>query len=374
MNELSLRYGVKRLSLPTSWQNSTQSKRTAIIDDMNTQIPKSMQAVLLREKGGPLAVRQISTPQPGRGEVLVRMAASPINPSDIGFINGGYGPQKPFPVVPGFEGSGTVVAAGPGLLPRWLLGKRVACAVSGTGGAWAEYLVTRAMLCIPLKQHISMEQGAMLLVNPMTALAFFDILKSEKHAAMVNTAAASALGKMIIQLGRRYKVPVINIVRRREQVDLMHSMGAELVLLSSDKNFIYQFRDLARRLKATLILDAVGGELARQMLEVAPVGSTLLLYANLSGEKLEIDPHGLWREDKRVAGFYLGNWAEKRNIFQSLRDVRRVRQWGDSDLKSSIHKRMPLSAAQLALEMYRNNMTAGKVLLVADSKNVRLDG
>lgn len=113
---------------------------------MNTPVPNSMQAVLIGEKGGPLVVRQTPTPQPGPGDVLVRMAASPINPSDIGFIEGGYGSQKPFPTVPGFEGSGTVVAAGPGLLPRLLLGKRVACAVSGTGGAWAEYLVTRGML------------------------------------------------------------------------------------------------------------------------------------------------------------------------------------------------------------------------------------
>lgn len=84
---------------------------------MSASLPKNMQAVLLGENGGPLSVRQIPVPQPGSGEVLVRMAASPINPSDLGFIKGGYGFQKPFPVVPGFEGSGIVVAAGPGLLP-----------------------------------------------------------------------------------------------------------------------------------------------------------------------------------------------------------------------------------------------------------------
>ncbi len=90
-----------------------------------------------------------------------------------------------------------MIAAGPGWLPRLWMGKRVACAVSAIGGTWAEYLVIRAMLSVPLPKNLSLEQGAMMLVNPMSALAFFDIVKSEKHAAIANTAAASALGRMI---------------------------------------------------------------------------------------------------------------------------------------------------------------------------------
>lgn len=254
------------------------------------------------------------------------------------------------------------------------LGKRVACAVSATGGTWAEYLVTRAILCVPLQKNLSLEQGAMMLVNPMSALAFFDIVKSGKHPAIVNTAAASALGRMIIRLGRRYHVPVINVVRRQEQVDLLRSLGAEFVLQSNDANFSNDFRILTQRLDATLILDAVGGELARQMFEIAPAGTTLLLYANLSGEDLALDPHGLANEDKRIAGFYLGNWAAKRSIFQTLRDIRRIQQLGATDLQSTIQKRLPLSDAQKAVEMYQKNMTAGKVLLVADPEKVRVDG
>lgn len=340
---------------------------------MNPIIPKSMQAVLLGEFGKPLVVDQIPVPIPGPGEVLVRMAASPINPSDLGFIKGGYGFQKAFPIVPGFEGSGTVVAAGPGLLPRLWLGKRVACAVSATGGTWAEYLVTRANLCVPLQKNLSMEQGAMMLVNPMSALAFFDIIKREKHQAIVNTAAASTLGRMIVRLGRRHHVPVINVVRRKGQVDLLNSIGTEYVLQSNDPNFSRDFRILTQSLNSTLILDAVGGKLARIMLELAPKGTTLLLYANLSGEELALDPHGLGSENKRIAGFYLGNWVEKRDILQTLKDIRRVQQFGASDLQSTVQKRLPLSAVQQAMEIYQNNMTAGKILLVADPEKVSVD-
>jgi NADPH2:quinone reductase len=341
---------------------------------MSTSLPKIMQAILLEEIGGPLKVRQIPVPQPGRGEVLVRMAASPINPSDLGFLKGSYDSQKTIPVVPGFEGSGTVVASGPGLLPRLLVGKRVACAVSATGGAWAEYLVTRATLCVPLPKNLSFEQGAMMLVNPMSALALFDIVRSEKHAAIANTAAASMLGRMILRLGLRYHVPVINIVRRQEQADLLRSLGAEFVLQSQEPNFSDQFRELALRLKATLILDAVGGKLARQLLDAAPARSTLLLYANLSGEELTLDSRGLVGEDKIIAGFYLGNWAAKRGIVQVLRDVQRVQRLAATNLQSDVQKRLPLPAVQQAMDLYQKHMTAGKVLLVADPQTIQVDG
>ncbi len=341
---------------------------------MGISIPKSMQAVLLAENGGTLTVGHIPVPQPGPGQVLIRMAASPINPSDLGFLKGGYGFQKGLPIVPGFEGSGTVVAAGPGLLPRIWLGKRVACAVSATGGTWAEYLVTRAALCVPLQKSLSLEQGAMMLVNPLTALAFFDIVRREKHAALVNTAAASALGKMIIRLGHRYQVPVINIVRRQEQVDLLRSLGARFVLQSNDPNFYVQLRDLTHRLKATLILDAVGGELAQQLLDATPFGSTLLLYANLSGGRYSIDLRPLGMEDKRLAGFFLGNWVAKRNLIQVLRDTHRVQRLAAADLQTVVQKRFPLSAVHQAVELYQRDMTAGKVLLVADPGKIRMDG
>jgi NADPH2:quinone reductase len=301
------------------------------------------------------------------------MAASPINPSDLGFIRGGYGFKKSYPIVPGFEGSGTVVAAGPGLLPQLWLGKCVACAVSATGCTWAEYLVTRAMLCVPLPKDLSLEQGAMMLVNPLSVLTFFDIVKREKHSAIVNTASTRALGKMVIRLGRRYHIPVINIVWRKEQANLLYSMGAEFVLQSNDANFVSAFRTHAQRLNATLILDAMRGRLARQLLDAAPARSTLLEYANLSGEELVLNPRELMGGDKRVTGFCLGNWATPKSIFQTLKDTRRVQFLGNSDLQSTFQKRLPLSDAQRAVNLYQRNMTAGKILLVADREKIRVE-
>src|SRR5215470_8583072 len=123
-----------------------------------TSIPSTMRAVEVRaydDKPESIFVAEIPVPRPAAGEVLVRMAAAPINPSDVSFINGLYGVKKPLPAIPGFEGSGTVVATGGGLMGRFLMGKRVAChaaAPNVAGGTWAEYLATPANFCVPLRK------------------------------------------------------------------------------------------------------------------------------------------------------------------------------------------------------------------------------
>ena len=113
-----------------------------------TSIPVTMRAVQLRAYDGnpeSVAVVELPVPRPGPGQVLIRVAASPINPSDLMFIRGLYGFKKPLPATPGFEGSGTVVEAGSGMMPRFLKGRRVACAAADpniAGGMWAEYPVS----------------------------------------------------------------------------------------------------------------------------------------------------------------------------------------------------------------------------------------
>jgi NADPH:quinone reductase len=336
---------------------------------MSLIIPESMQAVQLDKDGGPLSVRQIPVPRPGPGDVLIRMAASPINPSDLGFIAGGHGYEKTFPVVPGIEGSGVVVASGPGLLPKILMGRRVACAKQATtDGAWAEYMVTRATQSIPLRKNISNEQGAMLLVNPLTALVFFDILKKGRHAAFINTAAASALGRMMVRLALKKGIPLINIVRRKDQADLLRSLGAEYVLISTEPGFGQELSALAHRLNATLILDAICGTFTQQLIDAAPDGSLVLLYSNLSREPSSISPHSLWNHDIRVEGFYLGVWTAKQNLLRILGLSQEVQDLAGTDLQSSIYRRLPLSAAREGLELYQKNMTAGKILLTMESK------
>src|SRR5579872_4059075 len=136
---------------------------------MAPAVPRFMRAVVLESFNGPesLKVRDKEVPSLRSGEVLIRIEAASMNPSDLVFLRNRYGVKKPLPVVPGFEGSGTVAAAH-GALARLLLGRRVACHAPETGdGTWAEYMVCRASACIPLLAAVTIEEGASLMVNPL---------------------------------------------------------------------------------------------------------------------------------------------------------------------------------------------------------------
>ncbi len=320
-------------------------------------------------------VSSIPVPRPQAGQVLIRMAAAPINPSDLGSLSGlSYSGKRQFPFTPGLEGSGTVIESGEGFMPRLLNGRRVACSAMLTGdGTWAEYMVTSAQLCIPLNRNVSFERGAMLLVNPLSALAILEIAQQGKHRAIVSTAAASALGAMILRLGKRRKVPVIHVVRRQAQVDWVRRLGGEYVLNSSDSDFVDQLRTLAHKLQATLLLDAISGSMTQQLAEAAPFGSTILLYSRLSDEACILDARTALVKDLHFDGWFLANWLGKKNLLQVLQLSQQAQSLLATDLQSPIHKRFPLAAAQKGLETYVNHMSAGKILLVANPQEVTLD-
>lgn len=329
-----------------------------------------MRAVQLRAYDGnpqSITVVELPIPRPGPGQVLIRVAASPINPSDQMFIRGLYGFKKPLPAIPGFEGSGTVVEAGSGMMPRFLMGRRVACAAADpnlAGGMWAEYIVTSAQLCVPLSKQMNMEQGATMLVNPLTAWALLAEARLGRHRAIVQTAAASALGRMVIRLGRRFSIPTINVVRRAEQAELLRKMGAEYVLNSTDPGFDAGLGDLCRRLEASIGFDAVAGEMSARVLRAQPRGSRLLVYGALSLESSQIDPASLIFEGKRVEGFWLTAWLRRRNILRQLCVARQIQGLLAGDLKTDIQARLALKEAARGLEQYASHMTGGKILLL----------
>jgi NADPH:quinone reductase len=332
---------------------------------MEPDIPTTMQAVQLDDPGQPVVVRRIAVPRPGPGQVLVRVAAAPINPTDLGLLRGSRAAGRGMPLVPGSEGSGTVAAAGAGLLPRLLLNRRVAVASApGSDGTWADYVLTRASYCMPLSRHLSFEQGAMLVVNPLTALAFFDMAGRDRHAALVSTAAAGALGRMVLRLGQRQNVPVIHVVRRAAQAAVLRSLGAEHVLVSDRPDFAETLRQRAADLHATLLLDAVAGEMTGVLLEAAPAGSTVVVYGSLSRQPTTLEPRTLLFGDKRVAGFYLPNWLRRRSLLQTIWLSQRVQRLASSVLQTTVRQRRPLPDVQAALDGYVSDMTAGKIILV----------
>jgi NADPH2:quinone reductase len=332
-------------------------------------IPATMRAVLLRDyEGGPdsITVDEVPVPHPGPGQVLVKIAASPVNPSDLAFIKGFYGFKKTLPTIPGFEGSGTVVAAGSGLMPRFLMGKRVACAAAEpniNGGTWAQYLATNANRCIPLNKEVSMEQGASLLINPMTAWGLLEQARKSGHRAVVQSAAAGALGRMIVKLAQRLSITTINIVRRAEQEELLRGMGAEHVLNENAPEFDSTLRDLCHSLGAGIGFDAVAGEMSGRILRAQPHGSRLLVYGALSLKPSQVDPTLLIFERKRVEGFWLSPWLRTKNMLSQRRIAGRIQKLLSTDLSTAVQARLPLEDFARGLAKYKHHMTNGKVLL-----------
>lgn len=325
-----------------------------------------MTAVRLESPGGPLVIRSVPVPLPGPGEVLVKIAAAPVNPSDLARIKKVSSEEDALNFSPGIEGSGTVVAAGTGILPKLWMKKRVACSsASSASGTWAEFMVTSASMCFPISKKIPEEQVAMTLVNPLTALAFFDIILKYKHKAIINTAAASALGRIIELLGNIHHVPVINIVHNQNQLDGLRASGSGYVLNSSDILFLNSLNELANKLNATLLLDAVGGNQLYDMIDAMPYASSVVLYGNLSGDaQIAFNPATLIAKNIKISGFYLANAAKENSLVKNILNVRQVNQLFKSGLRINIRNKFPLNKVQEAIDYYRTDMSAGKVLLI----------
>src|SRR6185503_6399809 len=158
-------------------------------------LPTSMKGLASIASGVELVERPVPTPK--RGQVLVHMRAAPINPNDLMLLDGNYEVKKPAGTIAGFEGTGTVVATGGGAIARIMLGREVACSVGDGDGTWAEYACAEATQCAPLGKGTDPQQAAMLLTNPLTASVLLDTARRAGHRAVVQNAAAGAIGKML---------------------------------------------------------------------------------------------------------------------------------------------------------------------------------
>lgn len=266
----------------------TEDTRSALWKSARTSIPVAMSLQvrsLVRPDGVvEVALHEAPTPTPGPDEVLVRLDAAPINPSDLNVVfaradldtlratgtatlpaltatippaaMAGHAARlgKPLPV--GNEGAGLVVAAGASPAAQALLGRTVG--VYG-GATYAEHRCLPAAMCLALPDGVSAEQGASHFVNPMTALCMLETMRREGHTAIIHTAAASNLGQMLVKLCAKDGVPLVNVVRRAEQAATLRALGAEHVVDSSAASFEDDLVDAIARTGATLAFDAVGG-------------------------------------------------------------------------------------------------------------------
>ncbi|HEX7925698.1 MAG TPA: zinc-binding dehydrogenase, partial [Bradyrhizobium sp.] len=239
-----------------------------------------------------LSLVNVPTPEPGPDEVVVRVEASPINPSDLGLLIGPANMaaakvtgSKELPVVtarvpeaalPGLvarldesmpvgnEGAGVVIRTGSSDAAKALMGRTVAM----IGGAmYAQYRTLRVNECLPLPDGITPAEGASCFVNPLTALGMTETMRREGHKALVHTAAASNLGQMLNKICLKDGIGLVNIVRNKEQADILHKIGAKHVVDSSAPDFMDKLTGALVETGATIAFDAIGGgKLAGQIL------------------------------------------------------------------------------------------------------------
>ncbi len=334
----------------------------------HSALPSTHKVVQLSSYDGASALSLVEKPlpRPEGKQVLVKVLHAPINPSDVMFARGLYGLKKPLPTVPGFEASGVVVEAG-NLIGKALVGRRVAFThLDAHDGTWAEYCLTDVTSCFPLKSGVSDEQGAMLIVNPLTAWGMCHTAHKDdvgkEHKAIIHTAAASALGRFLCVLAERKGLPVIHVVRRAEQRKILTDLGGRHVLDTSDADFDKQLKTLAKQIGATLAFDAVAGAMTGRLVEAMPRGSTVRVYGALSEEPVVLNPGSLIFAGKSVRGFYLSELFSPSTLPALLKGALDIQSIVEDGFNTAVAARRPLSEARDAVDGYLKDMTAGKTL------------
>jgi NADPH2:quinone reductase len=326
-----------------------------------------MKAAVFESFGQPsevLRIREVPDPKPGPGQVRVRMIASPINPSDLLVVEGRYGVLPSLPSTPGFEGVGIVDEVGAGLLGRFVKGKRVV-AINAEGGNWAELAVIPARQARPVPDDISDEQAATFFVNPATVLAMVrHLLAVPKGEWLLQSAAGSTLGRMIINLGRHDGFKTANVVRRRDAIAELKSLGGDAVISSSDGPIDEQVRHVAGSDGVRYAVDPVGGETGTGVFRSLAPGGRLLLYGTLSAEPLQVEPRLVISGPRAIEGFWLGHWMRQRSIPSTLllfREIAALIRQGV--LRSDIGQTYPLDNIKAAVQQAETVGRQGKVLL-----------
>ncbi len=293
-------------------------------------------------------------------EVLIRVLASPVNPSDLGTLAGSYGALPKLPAVAGREGVGEIVEAGPaanGLAP----GDRVLLP-EGAGG-WREWMTAPARGLIPVPASIPIEQAAMASINPPTARLLLDSFVDLRPGDWVaQNAANSAVGHYLIQMARARGVHTLNFVRDPAWISRLRDLGADEVLVDEDAS-AQAARKLTGGRGAKLALNSVGGPSAIRLIKTLADGGTLVTFGGMTGEPVRFPTRHLIFHDIRLRGFWLNRWKQdatgeqRADLFADI-----FAQMADGTLRAPVESPHPLADHATALEQAARGGRRGKIL------------
>ncbi|MEM8792277.1 MAG: zinc-binding dehydrogenase [Pseudomonadota bacterium] len=343
-------------------------------------LPTDMQALTLKEDGfgrgpgiGPyledfdshLSVDRIPLPTPGEGQVLIRLRKAAVNPSDIHFVKGEYGLPRVKHAVAGFEGCGDVVATGG--KAEALADRRVAFIGSPTGtGAWAEYVLAEATSCVPLPDAIRDEDGAAFFVNPLTAVGMISLVEDYGSPAVVLSAGASQLSKLMIGLAAERGIKTIALVRRAEQIDLLSGLGADHPLDITAEDFPAAFAEASKQEKPRVFLDAVVDDVSAKIFFGMPNRTRWVIYGLLDPKPSVLDQMGqLVFTGKKIEGFWLTHWLT--SVDQKTREAAFstvFRKFSSGEWQTDVREEIELSKAPEKLAPLLRQSNTGKLLFV----------
>src|ERR1700692_4127258 len=332
-----------------------------------------MKALIFRETGEPksvLELAEIPTPPLTAGEVLVRVLLSPINASDLHMVRGRYGYQPELPASPGIEGVGIVEAVGPGVQGP-IPGTRVV--FIDTWNTWREQIVCPADKLVPVPDGLDDPAASTSYINPLTAWALISSGHNLKEGDwLLQTAAASSVGKFVLQLAQQYRFKTINVIRRREQESIIRNLGGDEVICTADEDLRSRLQELTAGKGIERAIDCVAGDLGAEIARNLAPGGTMLVYGALSSHR-QTDPAKftmpllaprLIYSIATVRGWWLPRWVPS----QPLAAVRAV----TSDLLTMLSNgaltpptivRHPLKDFQEAIRLADGEAGQEKVLL-----------
>jgi NADPH:quinone reductase len=333
-----------------------------------TMRSSTMRAVRFAEFGEPadvLTVETVPSPSAGEGEVVLRMRARPVNPSDLSMLRGRYGLLPPLPATPGLEGMGEVESLGAGVTSA-AVGQRVV-PLGVSPGAWAERMVAPAARIVPVPDGVSDEAAAQLVVNPLTAwVLVVDELDLGPGEWLLQNAAGSTLGRVVLQLARARGFRTINVVRRAEQAEELLALGADEVIVSERDDVGERVREITAGEGAAKAIDAVGGEPGGRMAAALAPRGTLITYGRLSQEPfVPLDTRLQIFGGTTVRGFWLARWFEEvapEHVEQTIATVLGLMAEGVVD--PPVEARYDLADVRAAVAHAERPGRSGEVLLI----------
>ncbi len=299
------------------------------------------------------------------GELLIRMAAAPCNPSDIAFMQGGYNVVKPLPAVPGFEGSGFVADIGEGVDKTWL-GKRVSLFIQGDGdGSWAEYVVAQAGNLLAIDDGLTTDQAAMFFVNPFTAWGLMEMVAEHGASCILINAAGSRLSEYLLALAKERGVVVIGVVRKEQTAAALADKGFAALAVSTDEDFASKLIDLFAQHQPTVFLDAVAGEQSGLIAGLLPFNSKMIVYGGLSGKDVSgVNALKLIFNKLTITGFDLNAWFASSDDNTKKRAAQQLTAFiAEKKVHNPVSISVSLDELVKGLRHYLGSMSEGKMLI-----------